>query len=106
MQTGKLKERVLLQSLSVTNNSGEVVKTYADVKEVWAEVISQKGAEAFQAAQNNSSETIKVRLRYRDDIRTTWRLSWLDNIYQIKAIDRTAKQDGFLWVIAECVVIE
>lgn len=101
MEIGTLDQRITLQSLTETNNFGEVVKEYTDVQETWAMVISQKGAESFEAARMGSVRTIKVKMRYRSDIETDWRIKWMDELYQVISVDRSKRRDGELWLMCE-----
>lgn len=101
MQSGKLDQRIAIQSLTETNVSGELVISYTALATVWGEVISQKGGEAFEAARVNARETVRVRIRYRDDVLTTSRIEWMGQSYNILSIDRSARRDGYLWFTAE-----
>lgn len=102
-QTGKLDQRVTLQSLAETNNSGQLQQVYSDVATVWAEVIARKADEAFEAARTNARRTIRVRIRYRADVTTKWRLVWQGQAYNIIDPDRSARRDGSLWLTCEAV---
>ena len=98
---GKLDQRVIIEEISVTNNSGSVSNVYNVLGTVWAEVIALRGREAFEAARTQAHETIRVRVRYRDDIGNTNRAVWMNQNYNIVHIDRSQKRDGFLWFTAE-----
>lgn len=76
MQTGKLDQRVTLKTPTTTNNGGQVQDAYADIATVWAEVIEQRGSEAFEAARVDAQRMIRVRIRYRDDVDTKSVISW------------------------------
>lgn len=101
MDIGKLDERIELQVQTETNNFGEVVKAYVTQATVWAKIISQKGAESFEAARMGSSRAIKVQLRFRDDVKTDWRIIWDGEPYNIVDVDRTMRRDGELWLMCE-----
>lgn len=107
MQTGKLDQRLTLQQETVsTNDFGEVVKGYSDIATVWAHVISRRGQESFDASRNFSTRIIKVKIRYRDDIETTGRVSWNGDFYNIVDVDRSLRRDGELWLMCESVEAE
>lgn len=101
MTAGKLDQRIRIESLSEANDGGEMVQTLSLLADVWAEVISQKGSEAFEAARINASETVRVRVRYRDDVTTKHHIVWMGQNYNISAVDRSKRRDGDLWFTAE-----
>lgn len=103
MRLGKLDQRVILQSLSETNDEGELVKAYTTVDTVFAEVISQRGSEAFEAARTNARDNIRVRMHYRTDVTVKWRLVWESQNYNIVNVDRSNRRQGELWVTAQAV---
>lgn len=102
MQTGKLDQRVIIQALTVTQNDlGESLQSYATLATVWGHVMSQRGQEAFEAARVNARETIRVQVRYRDDVTLKHRIQWQSQTYNIIALDRSSRRDGYLWLTAE-----
>lgn len=100
---GKLDQQIKLQSLAEVNQGGQLVQSYDDVADVWGHVISQRGNEAFESARVNARETIRVKIRFRDDVLTKWRVGWSGQFYNIKHIDRSQRRDGWLWFTAEVV---
>ena len=103
IQSGELDQRIILQSPTQTNQHGAVTKAWVTVASVWAKVISQRGDEAFQAARDNASETLRILVRYRDDVQTSWRLQWYGQDYNISSVDRSQRRDGKLWLTAKVV---
>ena len=103
LSTGKMDARVELQSKTQVNELGQMVTTWNDEGAVWARVVSQKGSEAFESARENARETIRVGLRYRDDINTGWRLIYMDEAYSINYVDRSNRRQGEIWVTAELI---
>ena len=103
MRAGKLDQRIILQSLTETSEQGSLIPTYTTEDTVWAEVITERGTEAFQAARINARATIRVRIRYREDVTTKWRIDWEGQKYNITAVDRSMRRKGELWFTAECV---
>ena len=101
MQTGKLDQRIVLQSLSETNQYGQLTQSWSTVATVWGHVLTVRGQEALEAARLNAKEIIRVQVRYRTDVLTTWRLQWAGQNYSIHAIDRSARRDGYLWLTAQ-----
>jgi SPP1 family predicted phage head-tail adaptor len=107
LQIGKLDQRVVLQSLGASSNDfGEVIKSYTTVATVWGHVISQKGSESFEAARTESTRTIKIKIRYRSDVKTDWRIQWMGESYNVTDVDRSLRRQGELWLMCESVVAE
>jgi SPP1 family predicted phage head-tail adaptor len=98
---GKMDRHVTFQSLSETNTNGELVQTWTDIKTVWAYILEPRGNEAFESARINAIETIRIKIRYRDDINVKCRAVIDDKNYAITAIDRTERRDGYLWITAK-----
>jgi SPP1 family predicted phage head-tail adaptor len=77
MNAGVLDQRVTLQSRTVVKDAyGQDTITWTTVAIVWAQVQALRGREFFAAAQVQQEQTVKVRIRYRSDVLTTWRLVW------------------------------
>jgi len=98
---GKLDKLIEIQKFVEINDSGDVKKTWQKVDDVWAEIISQKGSEAFESARTNARQTIRVRIRYRDDLEVSWRIVWDGQNYNVIARDATERRKGNLWFTAE-----
>lgn len=103
MIAGQMDQRITLQSLTEINEFGALSQSWSDVASVAARVVSQKGGEAFEAARVNARETIRVMIRYRGDVKTSWRAVWQTQSYNIIHIDRSQRRDGVLWFTAEAV---
>ncbi len=101
MQIGQLEHRITLQSLVKTKDAGDVKESYVDVVTVPARVITQRGAEAFTAARLQAIENVRVLMRYRDDVKTTWRFKWNGQFYNVTAVDRSKQRQGELWITGE-----
>lgn len=106
MEIGKLDQKITLESLSESNDFGELTKSYILVGEVWAHVISEKGSESFEASRLSSKEVIKVLIRYRSDVLTDWRITWSGNTYNVTHVDRSLRRDGQLWLMCETLEAE
>jgi len=102
MQIGTLDKKIYFQPLIEINNGGELEQSWDETNPfTWAEVLTQRGAESFLAARTSANETIRVRVRFRDDIDSTWRVKWNDRFYYITNVDDSDKRDGWLWFTAE-----
>ncbi|WP_394243902.1 phage head closure protein [Halopseudomonas laoshanensis] len=86
MQAGKLNKRVTLQSAGRVQDpdSGAMVPGWLEVRKQWAS-IEPLSANAFIAAQSVQSKvSVRIVMRYRDDINTAWRIVHKGRIYNIE----------------------
>jgi SPP1 family predicted phage head-tail adaptor len=104
MQSGLLDQIIQLISHTTTNEGGEMIDIYTILDDiVFAQVISQKGKEAFEAARTNARNNVRVGMRYRDDLDTTWRFIWSGDTFNVTNVDRSMRRDGMLWVTGQAV---
>ncbi len=96
----KLNQKITFSSKTTTNDHGAKVVTWTGQGSEWAEVVTAHGSEAISAAKQDAKETIRVRIRYRADIKTTWRMQWNAQYYYLESVDRSANRDGELWFTA------
>lgn len=107
MRTGSIDQLVYFESPNETNSSGENTITWSDVSGTspatpdYAMIFSAKGNEALESAKTNSREVLRVKLRYRSDVLTSWRMKWFDQYYEIKHVDRSLHRKGELWLTVE-----
>lgn len=87
MHSGQFAERISIESLTVTRNSiGEESKTWSSVAEVWANVVTVRGAEYVAAMQGQYRDDIRVRVRYRAGITNLMRIQWRGKAYAIESV--------------------
>ncbi len=103
MASGDYDEIVQLQSKQEINEGGNLTVGYVTVDSPWAKIISQRGQESLEAARQNARQTIRVKLRHRDDVRIDWRLVWDGQNWNIKYIDNSERRKGHLWLTCEVV---
>lgn len=101
MQTGKLDQVITLKNPVTVNVGGQVEDTYTTVGNIWAEVIAQRGSEAFEAARVEAQRIIRVRVRYREDITVKSVIAWQDQEYNVTDVDRSSRREGALWFTAQ-----
>ncbi|OCL28412.1 phage head closure protein [Gilliamella sp. wkB171] len=96
MIIGRLRQRITLQKFeSYRDPFGQVIKEWKDIATVWAEVKAVTGKELMLSQQEMSSITIRIYIRYRKDIDTTWRIKHLivgSQYLNIKAVLPDAKR--------------
>ncbi|MDC9582710.1 phage head closure protein [Xenorhabdus sp. PR6a] len=75
MRAGRLRHRITLQKNKSTRDTfGGVINNWEDVADVWAEVIAISGRELVASGAVLSEATVRIWLRYRDDITTANRI--------------------------------
>ncbi|QMV50957.1 phage head closure protein [Ewingella americana] len=75
MYAGRLNDRVMIQNFSTVKlPSGQPKSEWHDVKEVWAEVKGISGRELMTAGAERAEATIRVWMRYRNDVSAASRL--------------------------------
>lgn len=103
IDAGLLRHKITLSVRSTsTNGYGEVTSTYTDQDSVHARVIFNKGREAFDAAHENATETIRVQMRYRD-VATDDVIKWNNRQYQVTSVDDSLRHNNEMWVTAKAV---
>lgn len=102
MRGGKLDDRVVLYATVETRDAagGPVKQPVQPGIAVWADVISLKGDKSFEAAQQMAKRTVKVQLRWRADVTSSWLVEWGGDLYDIVDIDRSLARKGELWLTA------
>ena len=78
----------LLEPTTATNNSGQVIKTWASAGTFYAGriVLPQAGTESMPYDQMESSAIITWRLRYPNTVKANWRLVYGDEDYDIISV--------------------
>ncbi|MFV3383557.1 phage head closure protein [Pseudomonas sp. NY15354] len=87
MQAGKLRYPVTIERpVDVRDQYGGFVRTWELVGREWADIESISGSE-FIAAQAPQSQTVfRIRIRYRDDMVSSWRIREGEKVYEITAV--------------------
>lgn len=88
MNAGELRKRVILQVKTVTRSaSGEETITWSDHATVWASIEPLQGREYFTAQKEQSEVTTRIRIRFRRNITSEWRVKEsVKRIYLIETI--------------------
>jgi SPP1 family predicted phage head-tail adaptor len=99
IRAGDLREVVaILAPVETRDAFGAVVTTWQELDVAWCRVVTQKGDEALRAASTDARQSVRVQLRYRDDITPTMRLSWNGREYDIRDVDDSLRHHGELWL--------
>jgi len=84
MNPGRLNRRVTLQQQTVERDTvGQAKPVWTDVVTVWAAVLPLRGREYFESAKVNSEITVRVVIRYRADVKPSWRVKHGADAYDI-----------------------
>jgi len=87
MNPGKLNRRVTLQRQDTARDAvGQAKPVWTDVATVWAAVLPLRGREYFESAKVNSEITVSMVIRYRADVKPSWRVVSGGNGYDIVEI--------------------
>ena len=87
MLSSKLSSRVQIQAqTAAVDAAGQPIQTWADVCTVWADVRHQQGLEAIKADVLTSVVKASIRIRYREGILPSQRVTYNGTIYEIAAV--------------------
>lgn len=107
--TGEMDEQITFQTETQTIDRGEVVRAWATDSPpdmVWAKIVSERGSETFESARQNARQTIRAKIRFRDDINTSHRFLWGGLAWYIKYVDKSERRKGNLWLTAETLGVQ
>lgn len=101
MQSGELDQKIELQSQVEVNDHGSYKQTYTTFATVWGRIITPRGSEAFESARTTGKESIRVCIRYRNDVNAQTKIKWNNQVYNVMPPDRSLRRKGELWFNAE-----
>jgi SPP1 family predicted phage head-tail adaptor len=65
---------VIKAPVEARDGFGDVVTTWSRVATVWGSIEPMYGREFLQARQVQAEDTTRIRIRYRADVRPSWRI--------------------------------
>jgi len=75
MKVGELDTRITFQApTKVPDGMGGSTTTWLDVATVWAKKTTHRSDEAVQAMATTGRATHNFRIRYRDDVKSSWKV--------------------------------
>jgi SPP1 family predicted phage head-tail adaptor len=87
MRIGDLDKRITLQYATRTpDGMGGFTAVWVDASTVWAAIWPVSASETIGAAQTGMTITHRVRMRYRDGLLASWRISWSGRYFNIVSI--------------------
>ena len=99
MNIGKLDRLITLQApgAAAQNGYGETAPAvFADVASVFAQLEYPQGNESTEAAQLQTVQPVKFRIRYRAGVETTWRVRYENHTYQLTAVAEIPRRVGLI----------
>ncbi|UIJ96236.1 phage head closure protein [Sinorhizobium meliloti] len=95
LNIGNMDRRITIERETETvRPSGSVVKAWATVATVWAEVLQQTDSEFFTGYGEAETGTVIFRVRYRPGITTADRVNFDGQPYGIKEIKELGRRDA------------
>lgn len=87
MKIGTLRHRIQIQIKTISEDSlKQQTESWTDVATVWARIEPLSGREYFQARQETAEVSVKVTMRYRNDISPSMRLRFEDRIFEVLSV--------------------
>ncbi|WP_035724641.1 phage head closure protein [Fodinicurvata fenggangensis] len=95
MRAGKLDRRITIERLVTgTDPYGAPTETWQTLASVWAQVLQESGQEFFAADAIQAERRVVFRIRYRDDLAMTDRVTYGDWQHDIHEIRELGRRDG------------
>ncbi len=96
-EIGDLNRRIVLQQpVETEDGGGGKTVAWQDVAEVWAQVEPISSQERLFAGQTMAEVTHRVRLRFRSDVRSSWRIRDGEDHYSLNSVLDLAGARRFL----------
>lgn len=105
MGAGAMRERITFQhEAKVSDGAGGHTKSWQNIAEtptVWAEVTPVRGTEKVEAGHLKPMQTYLVKIRYRTDIKPTYRIQWGSVLMNIRSKANRDQSKQYLTIEAE-----
>jgi SPP1 family predicted phage head-tail adaptor len=87
VNSGQLDQRIILQTrASGVDALGQESTTWSDTMTIWAAAEPLRGREFFAAGQTQSQVDVRFRVRWRETITPTMRVSWRGDLFDIVSV--------------------
>jgi SPP1 family predicted phage head-tail adaptor len=87
VQIGSLNKRIILQyQTKVKSATGATTVSWADGSTIWAAIWPISANEAMRSGQLTLEITHRIRIRYRSDIKGSWRIKFGDHYFSIVSL--------------------
>ena len=102
LKSGSLRHRVTLQKPArIGDQYAGADVTWTDVEDIWVNIEPMSDRERFFAQQISTLQVHKVRMRYRSDIRQSWRLLYGTRILDTIGIKNSEERNRELELTCE-----
>ncbi|GAG22262.1 unnamed protein product [marine sediment metagenome] len=95
MNIGKMNRRIRIETFTTAKDSfGQPIKTWVELKSVWANVWPVSNIERFEAAQVNRQVELRMHIHYRTDVTEQMRILYDGDYYDIQGIKEIGFREG------------
>ena len=102
MRIGDLKKRLILQSMTKTaDGMGGWTKVPKNEATVWGSIWPISASEQVQAMQTVMTISHRIRIRYNDDIKASWRINYRTKYFNIVSIINPNMKDELLDIMVK-----
>jgi len=102
MRIGPLNKRIILQSMTKTaDGMGGFSVTWKNEITIWAAIWPVSATEQVQAMQTVMTITHRIRIRYVDDIKASWRIKFGEKFFNIISIINPNISNKYLDILAK-----
>lgn len=99
---GSLRNRIKIQRETYTPDGlGGGSKTWADYAEIRAFIKPTSGSERLYSMRLEANVTHRIFIRYRDDLKTSDRISYKGRFMQIRALINLEEANRFIEIYAD-----
>lgn len=107
MRSGRLRHRLTLQSKTTTQDAyGAAVVSWVDQGTVWGAIEPLSGKEYFAQEQVQSEARVRIVMRYKSGINTTWRVKHDGLYYDIEEVINHDLRNRMITIMARQGVSE
>lgn len=107
MRSGELRHRVTIQHKVATQNAyGEEIIDWQTWKTAWAAVEPLTGREFMDAERAGAEVTHRIRIRQRDGLLPSMRVSWDSRLFDIESVLNLEERDREMQLMCREVVDE
>ena len=102
MRIGDLKHRIILQyKTRVSDGMGSFTETWNDGDTIYAAIWPTSAKELVAADSVSMVVSHRIRIRYRKDIRASWRIKYKNAFYNIVSIVNPNMENKILDIMAK-----
>lgn len=103
IESSELDKRLIIErpaASETADDHGGPDAVFIEVAEVWARIEGVSGREFLAARQLVAEATHRIAIRYRQDIKPTWRGKWRGSLYDFVHVAPVAAQREYIEILA------